>query len=74
MLSTLEDPARRKALILAFSPLWKGVNGSDDGRGSYPRWIGTAAPKQQTRGSDAHIATAEWQPPGNTLDLLNLGD
>jgi hypothetical protein len=42
-LATLDDPARRKALFLAFLPLWQSINGQNESESPYRRRIRMAA-------------------------------
>ncbi len=43
LLATVPDPERRKALFLAFEPLWHALNGNDDPDSPYRRMIRQAA-------------------------------
>jgi len=43
LLTTLPDVARRKALFLAFQPLWQALNGRDEPESPYRRMIRRAA-------------------------------
>jgi len=55
-LHELEDPARRKALFVAFAPLWSAVNGDDSAGGPYRRMIAMAAADAASHGSEIDAA------------------
>jgi hypothetical protein len=42
-LSTIDEPARRKALFLAFQPLWTAINGRNESDSPYRRLIALSA-------------------------------
>ncbi len=50
-LAEIEDPARRKALFLAFLPLWRAVNANDEPDSPYRRLIALAAADARGKGS-----------------------
>lgn len=51
LLSRIEEPARRKALFLAFVPLWQALNGKSEAQSAYRRMIRMAAAAGRTEGS-----------------------
>jgi hypothetical protein len=64
LLSTLDDPARRKALFLAFAPLWQSINGQNEPDSPYRRRIRFAAREVAKHGSriDAAARTVGVRP------------
>jgi hypothetical protein len=56
LLGQIEEPARRKALFLAFAPLWEAVNGKDEPGSPYRRMIRTAAADAAAHGSGIEAA------------------
>lgn len=50
-LAEIDDPARRKALFLAFLPLWRAVNANDEPDSPYRRLIALAATDARGKGS-----------------------
>jgi hypothetical protein len=56
MLSQIAAPERRKALFLGFEPLWRAVNGNDEGDSPYRRRLKLAAAKAAHGGSRVEIA------------------
>lgn len=63
-LASLDDPQRRKALFLAFVPLWKAVNGANEPDSPYRRLIALAAEDARSGGSaiDAAARTVGISP------------
>lgn len=66
LLHETSDPARRKAVFLAFVPLWQAINGHDERDSPYRRMIAGAVAEAGGSGSeidkvarDAGIGTAE---------------
>ncbi len=66
LLHETSDPARRKAVFLAFVPLWQAINGKDERDSPYRRMIAGAVAEAAGNGSeidnvarDAGIDTAE---------------
>jgi hypothetical protein len=55
-LATLDDPARRKVLFLAFLPLWRSINGQNESDSPYRRRIRAVAADATRR--DSGIAAA----------------
>ena len=51
LLTRLPESERRKALFLAFVPLWQAINGADQPDSPYRRMIGQAAAQARTAGS-----------------------
>ena len=51
LLHETSDPARRKAVFLAFVPLWKAINGNDEPDSPYRRLISGAAAEAARSGS-----------------------
>jgi len=56
LLATLPDSGRRKALFLAFEPLWHALNGSDEPASPYRRMIRQAAVQSHRAPSPAELA------------------
>ena len=51
LLTRMPQPERRKALFLAFVPLWQAINGTDQPDSPYRRMIGEAAAEARAQGS-----------------------
>jgi hypothetical protein len=56
LLTTVQDPERRKALFLAFVPLWRALNGNDDPESPYRRMIRAAAAQFHGKPSPVELA------------------
>ena len=56
LLGDLEEPARRKALFDAFTPLWTALNGNDEPDSPYRRLIKQASKQAATNGSGVEAA------------------
>lgn len=56
LLSQIDESQRRKALFLAFSPLWEAINGKDEPDSPYRRMIKTAAAEAAVHGSGIDAA------------------
>jgi hypothetical protein len=56
MLGQLDDPQRRKALFLAFVPLWESINGKDEPDSPYRRRIKFAAADAAAHGSSSSMS------------------
>jgi len=68
MLTRMEEPERRKALFMAFVPLWQSLNGKGEAGSPYRRMIRMSAAEGRKKGSPidaaAHtvgVATAETE-------------
>jgi hypothetical protein len=55
-LARIEQPGRRKALFLAFTPLWQAINGEGEAGSPYRRLIRMAAVEAQQKGSGIDAA------------------
>jgi hypothetical protein len=55
-LASIEEPARRKNLFLAFAPLWQAVNGNNQPGSPYRRLMGLAAADDKKNGSPIDTA------------------
>ena len=51
LLTQIEEPERRRAAFLAFTPLWQAINGEDQRDSPYRRVIGMAAAGAKKHGS-----------------------
>ena len=51
LLTRMEEPARRKALFMAFVPLWQSINGASEAGSPYRRMIRMAAADGRRNGS-----------------------
>src|SRR5882672_7834851 len=67
-LAEIEDPARRKALFLAFVPLWRAVNADDEPASPYRRLIALAAVDARAKGSPIDAAARTVGVTGADLD------
>jgi len=56
LLTRLEEPERRKALFMAFVPLWQALNGADEVHSPYRRMVRMAAADAQTKASPVDAA------------------
>jgi hypothetical protein len=56
LLTRLEDPQRRKALFMAFVPLWRALNGDGEADSPYRRMIRMAAGESRRAGSPIDAA------------------
>ncbi len=52
LLNQTSDPARRKAVFLAFVPLWRAINGNNERDSPYRRMIAGAAAEAARNGSE----------------------
>ena len=59
LLHETSDPARRKAVFLAFVPLWQALNGNDEPDSPYRRMIAGAAAEAAKSGSDIDNAARD---------------
>jgi hypothetical protein len=59
LLHETSDPARRKAVFLAFVPLWQAINGNNDPDSPYRRMIGGAAAEAAKNGSEIDNAARD---------------
>ena len=63
LLTRMPEPERRKALFLAFVPLWQAVNGTDQPDSPYRRMIGRASAEARTGGSPVDEAARTIEVP-----------
>ena len=56
LLTQMEEPERRKSLFMAFLPLWRALNGTDEIRSPYRRMIALAAGEARKSGSEVDAA------------------
>jgi hypothetical protein len=56
LLTRMTEPERRKALFMAFVPLWQALNGTDESRSPYRRMIALAAAEAHRSGSPVDAA------------------
>jgi hypothetical protein len=63
LLSTMPEPARRRALFMAFQPLWHALNGSDEPDSPYRRMIRQAATHPTTDSSPIELAARTVEVP-----------
>lgn len=68
MLARIEEPARRKALFLAFAPLWQAVNGTKQPDSPYRRLMGLAAADAQKNGSPINAAAHAAGAPSTEIE------
>jgi hypothetical protein len=59
LLHETSDPARRKAVFLAFVPLWQAINGNDEPDSPYRRMIAGAVAEAVKNGSDIENAARD---------------
>jgi hypothetical protein len=59
LLHETSDPARRKAVFLAFVPLWQSINGNDELDSPYRRLIAGAAAEAARNGSEIDNAARD---------------
>ncbi len=59
LLHETSDPARRKAVFLAFVPLWQAINGNDEPDSPYRRMIAGAAAEAAKNGSEIDNAARD---------------
>jgi hypothetical protein len=73
-LASIEEPARRKTLFLAFAPLWQAVNRSNQPDSPYRRLMGLAAADAKKNGSPidtaAHAAGSQSTEIENWLEQI----
>ncbi|HYM27044.1 MAG TPA: hypothetical protein VET66_02765 [Steroidobacteraceae bacterium] len=68
LLTSMQEPERRRALFLAFVPLWRALNG-DDGAGSpYRRMIRMAAAAAARGGSPVDAAAGTLGVPSTDIE------
>ena len=68
LLTRMPEPERRKALFLAFVPLWHAVNGADQPDSPYRRMIGQASAEARTGGSPVDEAARTIEVPVAELE------
>jgi hypothetical protein len=68
LLTRMPEPERRKALFLAFVPLWQAVNGADQPDSPYRRMIGQASAAARTGGSPVDEAARTIEVPVAELE------
>jgi hypothetical protein len=68
LLTRMPEPERRKALFLAFVPLWQAVNGTDQPDSPYRRMIGQASAEARTGGSPLDEAARTIEVPVAELE------
>jgi hypothetical protein len=56
LLTQMEPPERRKSLFMAFLPLWRALNGTDEIGSPYRRMIALAATEARKSGSEVDAA------------------
>jgi hypothetical protein len=56
LLTRMDEPQRRRALFMAFLPLWQSLNGNGDVHSPYRRMIRMAAAQAMTKGSAVDAA------------------
>ena len=56
LLTRMEQPRRRRALFMAFLPLWQSLNGRDEAQSSYSRMMRMAAAEAKQNGSAVDAA------------------
>ena len=56
LLTRMEEPERRRALFLAFVPLWQALNGADEVHSPYRRMVRMAAAEAQKKASPVDTA------------------
>ena len=67
LLTRLEDPQRRRALFMAFVPLWQALNAADEEQSPYRRMIRMAAAQARDGGSPVEAAARTvGVPPAET--------
>lgn len=59
LLHQTEEPERRKAVLMAFAPLWQAINGNDEPDSPYRRLITMAAADAAKHGSEIDVAARE---------------
>ncbi len=59
LLHETADPERRKAVFLAFVPLWQAINGNDEPDSPYRRMIAAAAAEGARNGSEVDAAARD---------------
>ena len=68
LLTRMPEPERRKALFLAFVPLWQAVNGADQPDSPYRRMIGQTSAEARTGGSPVDEAARTIEVPVAELE------
>jgi len=68
LMTRIEEPARRKALFMAFLPLWKAVNGDGEPGSPYRRLIGMAAAEARKNGSEIDAAARTVGVPSDAVE------
>ena len=56
LLTRMEEPERRRALFMAFLPLWQALNGADEVHSPYRRMVRLAAAEAQKKASPVDAA------------------
>ncbi len=71
LLHETSDPARRKAVFLAFVPLWQAINGHDEPDSPYRRMMAAVAAEAARNGSEVDNAARDvGLDPGKVADWL----
>jgi hypothetical protein len=68
LLARIEEPERRKALFLAFLPLWKAINADGAPGSPYRRLIGMAADEARRNGSEIDAAARTVGVPAAAVE------
>ena len=68
LLTRMPEPERRKALFLAFVPLWQAINGANQPDSPYRRMIGQASAEVRTGGSPVDEAARTIEVPVAELE------
>jgi len=68
LLTRMPEPERRKALFLAFVPLWQAINGANQPDSPYRRMIGQASAEARTGGSPVDEAARTIEVPVAELE------
>jgi hypothetical protein len=68
LLTRMPEPERRKALFLAFVPLWQAINGANQPDSPYRRMIGQASAAARTGGSPVDEAARTIEVPVAELE------
>jgi hypothetical protein len=76
LLHEASDPGRRKAVFLAFVPLWQAINGNNEPDSPYRRMIAGAAAEAARNGSEIDNAARDVgiDPPAVELWLVQMLD
>jgi hypothetical protein len=68
LLSQIAEPQRRKALFMAFVPLWKALNGNDEPQSPYRRLIAQSAADAAKNGSPVDDAARTLGVPAAQIE------